>query len=139
MGEQAAANLKLVKDAYARWGAERETSFDYWLDLMGEELRFCSLGQGAAGLEFSQTCYTKQGVRGYFLRVAQDWEMQSFRPEHYLADGDWVVMRGAIAWRHRRTGKIVDTPKADFLRLRDGKIVEFHEFYDTAAAIAATQ
>jgi uncharacterized protein len=29
------------------------------------------------------------------------------------------------------------TPKADFWTFRDGKVVEFHEFYDTAALIAA--
>lgn len=133
------ANLALVRDAYARWGSERAGSFEHWMDLLAEDLRFCSLGAGAPGLEFSQACYTKAGVRDYFLRIAADWEVQRFTPEHFLADGDWVVMRGGVAWRHRRTGKVVDTPKADFLRLRDGKIVEFHEFYDTAAAIGATQ
>ena len=29
------------------------------------------------------------------------------------------------------------SPKADFIRFQDGKIVEFYEFYDTAALQAA--
>jgi ketosteroid isomerase-like protein len=31
------------------------------------------------------------------------------------------------------------TPKADFWTFRNGKAVEFHEFYDTAALIAAAK
>jgi ketosteroid isomerase-like protein len=30
-------------------------------------------------------------------------------------------------------------PKADFWRFRDGKVVEFHEFYDTAALYDAAR
>ena len=33
------------------------------------------------------------------------------------------------------TGKIVETPKVDFWRFRDGKAVEFYEYYDTARVI----
>jgi ketosteroid isomerase-like protein len=31
----------------------------------------------------------------------------------------------------------VDTPKIDFWRFRDGKVVEFYEYYDTARVFAA--
>jgi ketosteroid isomerase-like protein len=34
---------------------------------------------------------------------------------------------------------VAQSPKADIFRFRDGKIVEFLEFFDTAAAAAATQ
>ena len=45
-------------------------------------------------------------------------------------------------WPHRfraavDCGKAFDTPKADFWRLRDGKIVEFYEYFDTAQVMAA--
>jgi ketosteroid isomerase-like protein len=42
-------------------------------------------------------------------------------------------------WHRRRSGIAIDTPKADFLRLRAGRIVEFYEFYDTAMALAAAR
>jgi ketosteroid isomerase-like protein len=50
-----------------------------------------------------------------------------------------VAVQGSTAWRHRRTGKSVDTAKADFFAFRGGKIVEFFEYYDTARVLAATQ
>jgi hypothetical protein len=46
-------------------------------------------------------------------------------------------MLGSCGWKNRRTGVTVQTPKADFLRLRDGQVVEFFEFFDTAKAMAA--
>ncbi|MGL4462541.1 MAG: nuclear transport factor 2 family protein [Planctomycetia bacterium] len=44
-----------------------------------------------------------------------------------------------MAYRHRETGKIAESPKADVVRFRDGQIVEFFEFFDTARALAATR
>jgi ketosteroid isomerase-like protein len=40
---------------------------------------------------------------------------------------------------HELTGKTAQSPEADIFRFRDGKIVEFVEFFDTAAAVAASQ
>jgi ketosteroid isomerase-like protein len=63
--------------------------------------------------------------------------MIHYTTDDIIAQGDHVAMRGSTAWRNRKTGKVVDTPKADFWTFRDGKVVEFHEFYDTAALFAA--
>ena len=138
MGEEA-ANLKLVKGAYSNWNNNKEVSFENWMNLLADDVRWRSLGGGAAGMEFTGTCQCKDDVRNYFVGLAQDWEMQHYTPEHFVAEGEWVVMRGTCGWRHRRTNKVVETPKADFLRLKNGKVVEFHEFYDTAAALQATR
>jgi ketosteroid isomerase-like protein len=40
---------------------------------------------------------------------------------------------------YRKTGIVVESPKADVFRFRDGLIVEFFEFFDTARALAATR
>ena len=49
-----------------------------------------------------------------------------------------VVVLCDVSSRFRKTGKVAFTPKADIHRLRDGKICEFFEFYDTAIAAQAT-
>lgn len=138
MGEES-ANLQVIKDAYARWGVNKELAFEHWMGLVADDVRWRSLAAGARGMEFTGTCDCKDDVRNYFVGLAQDWEMQHYTPVQYVAQDDWVVMRGSCGWRHRRTNKVVETPKADFLRLRNGKIVEFHEFYDTAAALDAAR
>jgi hypothetical protein len=54
----------------------------------------------------------------------------------FVAQGDAVVMRGTMAWTNNATGKSFHSPKLDFWRFRNGKAIEFYEFFDTAAAIA---
>jgi uncharacterized protein len=66
-----------------------------------------------------------------------DWEMIHYTVDRFVAQSDAVFMRGSTAWRHRRTGKIVDTPKVDFWRFENGKAIEFFEYFDTARAFAA--
>ena len=68
-----------------------------------------------------------------------DWELIHFTPEEFIADGDRVVVLSSVAFRFRATGKVAESPKADVFRFRDGKIVEFFEFFDTARAFAATR
>ena len=60
-------------------------------------------------------------------------------PTEFIADGDRVVVLSTCAFRHRGSGKVAESPKADVYRFRDGQIVEFFEFFDTAAAFAATR
>jgi uncharacterized protein len=57
----------------------------------------------------------------------------------FIAEGDRVAVLGSTAWRNSKTGRAVDTAKADFWTFRDGKVVEFHELYDTAALIAGAR
>jgi uncharacterized protein len=65
--------------------------------------------------------------------------MIHYTTDEFIAEGDRVAMRGSTAWRSRKTGRVIDTPKADFVTFRDGKIVEFQEFYDTAVLMAAAR
>jgi len=46
-------------------------------------------------------------------------------------------MVGSTAWRINATGKTFEAPKVDVWRLRDGRAVEFYEYYDTAGLAKA--
>ncbi len=63
--------------------------------------------------------------------------MIHYTVDEFVAQGDAVFMRGSCSWRHKRTGRVVDTPKVDFWRFRNGKAVEFYEYYDTVRVVAA--
>jgi hypothetical protein len=62
-----------------------------------------------------------------------------YRIDEFIAQGDRVVAIGSTSWRNKATGKVVLTPKADIWRMKNGKAVQFSEFYDTARLIAAAQ
>jgi uncharacterized protein len=137
--ENTAENLARLKHAYDQWHATRGGSATVWLDLVAEDVRVGSLADGAQGVEFTQRGGSRDAFARYLTGLLADWEMIHYTTNQFVANDDVVVMRGSTAWRHRKTGREVDTPKADFVTFRNGKIVEFYEFYDTAALLAALQ
>ena len=113
----------------------RGGSADYWLGLMTEDVQFRSLTEGAKAMDFTRRSTCKDEVKRYFAGLAKDWEMNFYRVDEYIVQGDRVVALGTCSFQHRKSGKILETPKADFFRFRDGKICDFFEFFDTAGAI----
>ncbi len=130
-------NVEVLKDAYARWHASKGGSVDHWMTIVAENVRFGSLAQGAPQVPFTRTHTNREALREYFGGLLGDWEMIHYTVDEYIAQDDAVFARGSTAWRNKKTGKVVDTPKADFWRFRDGEVVEFYEYYDTAGIIAA--
>ena len=130
-------NVAILKEAYRRWHESRAASVEHWMELMTEDIDFRSLAGGQEGMEFTRECCSKDQVRGYFEGLVADWEMVYYNADEYVAQGNRVVMIGSCSWRHRKTGNVIDTPKVDIFRLRDGKISAFFELYDTAMVMAA--
>lgn len=129
-------NVAVLKDAYQRWHDTKAGSVDHWLSLMTDDVKFRSLAAGAQTVEFTRTSTYKQEVIHYFAGLSADWQMIDYRIDEYFAQGDRVVALGSCSFKHKKTGKILDTPKADFHKFRGGKICQFFEFYNTAQAIA---
>ncbi len=108
-----------------------------WMNLMDDSILFRSLAGGAAGMEFTLDCHGKQDLLRYFAGLGNDWEMIHYTPEEFISEGDRVVVISTCGWKSRKSGKSVETPKCDIFRFKEGKIVDFYEFYDTARCIAA--
>jgi uncharacterized protein len=126
-----------LKRTYRLWAESKGSSFKPWLDLLSERLSFRSLADGIPGAEFTRGGDSRADVMRYFDELSQEWEMMRFEVDTFIAQHDRVAVLGSCAWRHRRTNKVADTPKADFYRFEGGRIVEFIEFYDTAKVLAA--
>jgi len=136
MGNEA-KHVEALKEAYAHWSDSKGKDSDRWMGMVHENIRFGSLAQGAPRVDFLTAYNSRDALTAYFSAIVNDWEMVHFSADEYVAQGDAVVMRGSMAWRNKHTGKTVETPKVDFWRFRDGKAVEFYEYYDTARVIAA--
>lgn len=131
-------NVKILREGYKLWNNSKAESVDYWMNLIADDVKWHSLADGAAGMEFTRACSCKNDVVHYFEELGKEWEMIHYTVFEFIAQSDRVVMVGNCAWKNKRTGKALETPKVDVIRMRDSKIVEFQEFYDTAKAIAAT-
>jgi len=129
-------NVEVLKNAYKKWHDTKAGSVDHWFGLMTEDVKFRSLGAGAAQIEFTRASTSKEEVKRYFAGLTSGWEMIGYVIDEYIAQGERVVAVGRCSFKNKKTGKILDTPKADFHRFRGGKICEFFEFYDTAQVIS---
>jgi ketosteroid isomerase-like protein len=132
------ANVAVLTEAYRLWHESRGGSVDHWMSICAENICFGSLAQGAVPAASYLGNYSVRSELGkYFDGLGRDWEMIEYRVDHFVAQGDRVVMLGFCSFRYRKTGKIVSTPKADAWRFEGGKAVEFYEYFDTAQVHAA--
>jgi ketosteroid isomerase-like protein len=133
-----AATLKQLESAYKAWNAQKGSTAEPWFELMADQVDWKSIAGGAKDMHFTRPHATKQHVRDYFNELAQDWQMEFYHVRSFLVEGDRVAVVCECCWRHRKTGKIVHTPKLDVMHFHDEKIAEFFEYFDTEQAIQAT-
>ena len=132
-------NVAILKEAYERWHETKGGSVDHWLSIMEDNIIFNSLAQGTQGAEFTRQSTCKADMQGYFEGLLGQLEMIHYHVDEYIAKDNNVVVIGNTKWKNRKTGKFVDTPKVDVIKMKDGLMTEFSEYYDTAALVAAGQ
>jgi ketosteroid isomerase-like protein len=79
----------------------------------------------------------RERVGEFFADLAESQESLSFEPREFIAQGDKVVALGSYRWRVRKNGRDYGGEWAHVFTIRDGKIAGFHEYMDSAAAVAA--
>ena len=73
-----------------------------------------------------------EAIRDMLLRLNQDFENLGSEIHDILIDGETVAIRRTAVLRHRGTSKVGSVGIVDFLRFRDGLIIEVSEYPDTA-------
>jgi uncharacterized protein len=127
-----ADNVAKLKEGYRRWHESRGSSLDYWMSICDDDVRFGSIAQAPPGAAYLASYNGRAAMEQYFEGLARDWEMIEYIVDDLIAQGDRVVMLGRCSFRFRKSGCVVTTPKADAWRFKDGKAVEFFEYFDTA-------
>lgn len=130
-------NKETLRKAYALWHDTKGGSVDHWMSICDERISFGSLAQGRARLEFTAALTGRDTLKAYFGGLLGAWSMIHFTVNEIVAEGDRVVIICATSWRNKASGKVFETPKVDTWRFAGGKAVEFYEYYDTAAVMAA--
>ena len=76
-------------------------------------------------------------LQGVFMRLGSEWDGFRAEPDEVLDAGDMVVGLGYYSGRYKATGKEFRAQFAHVFKLRDGKIVKFQQYTDTALVQAA--
>ena len=78
-------------------------------------------------------------VAEFFTQLGEAEDITRFEPLEFIVEGDKVVVLGESAATVRSTGKSYETDWVHVFHLHDGKVTEFKEFFDNAAATRAFQ
>jgi len=77
-------------------------------------------------------------LQGVFARIGGEWEGFSVSPKEVLDAGNTIVGHGHYSGKFRNTGRDVRAQFAHVFTFRDGKIVKFQQYTDTAQFREAT-
>jgi uncharacterized protein len=77
------------------------------------------------------------GVADFFTRVARYLQITKFEPTQFIDGGDTIVVIGHEEATVKETRKQYSQDWVHVLRYRDGKMIAFQSYDDTAAVAAA--
>ena len=76
-------------------------------------------------------------LENLFVPLSRDWETFSVTPHEFIADGQQVVSLGRYQGTYRATRRSMSAPFAHRWIVRQGKIVQFDQYTDTAKVLEA--
>ena len=132
-GRSIVTNADRIRAAYTRWIETGGKDTSCWYQLFHEDIEFDSMGldllQTAPGRELSK----RQMLRAFMEYLQQDLDMLEYSVSRCVEKDNIVVSIGDSAWRVRSTGRIFRTKMVKMFWFKDGLIIRFEEFFDTAA------
>ena len=69
---------------------------------------------------------------GAFLKLGGEWDGFTVTPHEFHDAGDTVIVETRYTGTYKATGKSLDAQATHVWRLRDGKVVSFQQYVDTA-------
>ena len=124
-------NIDIVKQGYDAFG---RGDLEGLISLLAEDVDWHS--PGPKDLPSAGQFRGRDQVRQFFGTLNELYEFLGFEPQQFIAQGDTVVVTGVDTVRVKATGKTVSEKWAHVFTVRDGKLVKFVEYLDTAAIVA---
>ena len=121
--------LELVRQAYEHY---RHGRLEDVLASFDENIAWRSIGP-TKGIPWAGDYRGREAVRQWFATLSEKVAIERFDVQRLIAQDEWVVVLSDVVARVHGTNVPVQFDKCDVLRVSNGKVVEFQEFYDTAA------
>jgi ketosteroid isomerase-like protein len=77
----------------------------------------------------------RPAVLAAMAEIAKSFSLESYKPEVMLVEGERAALISDVSYRQRSTGRVLRLRIAGFLRLQDGRVVEYREFIDSFDAV----
>ncbi len=108
-------------DAYAR------RDFDRVADIIDEDVDWIIYGPVQV-FPFAGQRRGRKAVLEALAGIAKDYVLERYETRIVVVEEDRAAVMSDVAFQQRSTGRTVSTQLANFLRFRNGKLVEFREF-----------
>jgi ketosteroid isomerase-like protein len=125
-------NIQKVEQMYAAFG---KGDLPTLLNSVADNVDWQVLGP--ASIPQSGPHRGRKEVESFFGKVATSYDFQKFEPREFIAQDNTVVCLGYYAATLKKTGKRFEAEWAMAFTFRDGKVVKFREYTDTANLVAA--
>jgi ketosteroid isomerase-like protein len=127
-----ASNLETVRAVYAAFDrGDLPGVLDLWSDEATLEW------YGPAENPFAGIWRGRAGAQEWLTLVATKIDFHASERREFYAQGDTVVVVGYEKGTMRPTGRVYEQQWVQLFTLRDGAVVRFRQFADTAAVAAA--
>jgi ketosteroid isomerase-like protein len=120
----------LVEAIHALYDARQTGDFEEYLSYFAPEARMTVIGNPVLNPQ-SGLRVGRDSIDRYIRQVHDENVYLGHAIDHILAEGDHVVVRWHIDLRLAQSGREARFDALDHLRIRDNRIVEITQFYDT--------
>jgi ketosteroid isomerase-like protein len=130
--DNTASNLEFIKGLYA---AFKRGEIQPWLDAMPDDVTWQLYGPPEIPLCGLRT--GKQQVQDFLMTLVTTLEVKNSVQTKFMAEGDTVMVLGFVHSMVKATGIDFESEYAHIITVKDGKLVSYREFLDTAQLLKA--
>ena len=121
--------LNAAEDWY---GGVHENDFDKLFNVMADD---CTIEfYGPSVIPFAGIFRGKEKCKLFFGHVGNDVDIEEFRQDEFICERDKVAVTGHLRMVLKATGRLYSADYVHILTIRDGQVVRFRDFQDTAQA-----
>jgi ketosteroid isomerase-like protein len=125
-------NIETIEALYAAFGRQ---DVDAVLALLADDVRWKH--PRPRDIPWGGSRSGRDAVAGFFQAVGSHLEVERFVPQQWVVGDDRVIVLGTETMTTRQTGHTYDVDWVHAFQLRDGKVVAFEEYTDTATIVDA--
>jgi len=121
-----------LEAAQAWYAGVHEGDFDKLFGVMSDD---CTIEfYGPSVIPFAGIFRGKEKCRIFFGHVGNDVDIEEFRQDEFISERDKVAVTGHLRMVLKATGRLYAADYAHILTIRDGQVVRFRDFQDSAQA-----
>jgi ketosteroid isomerase-like protein len=84
---------------------------------------------------FAGSRHGRAAVLAAMADIAKAFALEAYNPDVMIVEGERAALMSIVSYRQRATGRVLRVRIASFLRLQDGRLVEYREFIDSFDAV----